>query len=123
MATPKVVVGDDSAVARMLIRRALAPLEVEVFEAVTGNGVIRALNAHKPAVLVLDISMPYPDGLTILRKMREDDEFCDTPVILCSVEDSPAMREEAMHLGASHYLTKPIKPNLLMEAVRGVLEL
>jgi chemosensory pili system protein ChpA (sensor histidine kinase/response regulator) len=113
MARPKVVIGDDSVVARMLIRRALQPLDPDLTEAVTGNGVIRALNAHKPQLVVLDISMPYPDGLTILRKMRADDEFRHTPVILCSVEGGLATRDEAMSLGAFAYLTKPTSPPAL----------
>ena len=114
----KVLLGDDSALARTMIARALKSLGVELIEADTGNKVIRAINAHKPDLLVLDISMPYPDGLTILRKIREDDEFRTLPVIMCSVESGNMTRTEAEVLGISGFLTKPLDMNLLREMAK-----
>ncbi len=111
----KVLIGDDSALARNLYSKSLESLGVEIIEAISGNGVIRALNQHKPDLLILDISMPYPDGLTILRKMREDEEFAELPVIMCSVENGPMERAEAEILGVSGFLTKPLNMKLLRE--------
>ncbi|MFA5257525.1 MAG: response regulator [Opitutales bacterium] len=118
----KILLGDDSALARKLVAQSLRDLDVELFEATTGNGVIRAINEHKPALVILDISMPYPDGLTILRRLREDPEFKDTCVIMCSVENGPMERAEVGVLGVSGFLTKPLNMKLLREMVIETLD-
>jgi CheY-like chemotaxis protein len=119
----KVVMGDDSALARRLAAQSLKDLDIEFIEATSGNGVIRALNQHKPALVILDISMPYPDGLTLLRKMREDEDFKNTPVIMCSVENGPMERTEAEFLGVAGFLNKPLNVKLLRLMVMDALHL
>jgi two-component system chemotaxis response regulator CheY len=118
----KVIVGDDSAVARSLIVQALGELDVDVIEAASGNGVIRAINQNRPALVILDICMPYPDGLTVLRKIRCDEEFGELPVIMCSVESGPVERAEAEILGIAAYLTKPLDIRQLREVVKVALQ-
>jgi len=118
----KVVVGDDSTISRKFVSNALVDLDIQVIEAATGNEVVRAINENKPALAILDISMPFPDGLTILRKIREDKDFKDMPVIICSVENGPIERGEAGILGVSGFLVKPINLNLLRQMVVDILE-
>jgi len=118
----KILLGDDSALARKLVSQSLRDLDIELIEATTGNGVIRAINEHKPDLVVLDISMPYPDGLTILRRVRDDPEFKDLRVIMCSVENGPMERAEVGVLGVSGFLTKPLNMKLLREMVLDVLD-
>ena len=119
---PKVIVGDDSAVARSLIVQALGELDVDLIEAASGNAIIRAINQNKPSLVILDICMPYPDGLTVLRKIRCDEEFCDLPVIMCSVESGAEERAEAEILGVAGYLTKPLDIRQLREVAKVALQ-
>lgn len=100
----------------MLLTRALSLVGLRCIEATNGNETIRALNEHHPALLLLDISMPYPDGLTVLRKMRQDPVFRETPVILCTVEDSPTVRDAAIELNAFAHLVKPISSVIVARA-------
>lgn len=118
---PTVVVGDDSALARGMIVQAISDLGVKIIEAESGNGVIRAINKTKPGLVILDICMPYPDGLTVLRKMRGDPEFCDTPVIVCSVESGILERREAELYDIYAYVTKPIDLKALRSMVENAL--
>jgi len=111
------IVADDSALSRSVVQQALIGLPIKVIEADSGNAVIRALNAHKPHAVILDICMPYPDGLTLLRMIRQDEEFGDLPVIICSVENGMMERAEAEVYGISGYLTKPLDLKLLREMV------
>jgi len=113
----KVLLADDSALARKLVAKSLEDLGLELLEATTGNAVIRAINTHKPDLVVLDLSMPFPDGLTILRNLREDPELAGTHVIVCSGENGPMERAEAEMLGVSGFLTKPLNMKLLREMV------
>jgi len=120
---PIVVVADDSAVSRSLVLQALAGLPVRTVEADSGNAAIRAINRNKPSHLILDISIPYPDGLTLLKMIRQDAEFEDLPVIICSVENGLMERAEAETFGISGYLTKPIDLKLLREMTVLTLDL
>jgi two-component system, chemotaxis family, chemotaxis protein CheY len=117
-----IVIGDDSALARNIIAMALDDLDVRIIEAVNGNGVIRAINENKPDLVLLDLCMPFPDGVTVLRKIRNDQEFCRTPVIICSVENGIMERAEVEMLGVSGYLVKPLDIKLLREMVVLILE-
>jgi DNA-binding response OmpR family regulator len=118
----RVVVADDSALARSLILQSLADLNLDIIQADSGNSVIRAINQFHPALAILDICMPYPDGLTVLRKIRNDPEFCNMHVIMCSVENGAMERAEADMLGVSGYLTKPFDMRLLRDMVEVILE-
>jgi CheY-like chemotaxis protein len=117
-----IVIGDDSALARSIIDMALYDLDVKLVEAVNGNGVIRAINENKPDLVLLDICMPFPDGITVLRKIRNDHEFSRLPVIICSVENGIVERAEVELLGVSGYLVKPLDVKLLREMVQIILE-
>jgi CheY-like chemotaxis protein len=117
-----IVIGDDSALARSIISMALSDLNARLVEAVNGNGVIRAINENKPDLVILDICMPFPDGITVLRKIRADAEFCRLPVIICSVENGISERSDVEVLGVSGYLVKPIDIKLLHDMVVLVLE-
>ena len=110
-----IVIGDDSALARNIISMSVSDLGARLVEAVNGNGVIRAINENKPDLVILDICMPFPDELTVLRKIRNDPEFHTLPVIICSVENGIVERAEADLLGAFAYLTKPLDIKLLRE--------
>jgi twitching motility two-component system response regulator PilH len=119
---PTIVIGDDSALARSIITMALEGLGAGLIEASNGNAVIRAINENKPDLAILDICMPFPDGITILRKIRGDPEFAQLPVIICSVENGIFERAEVELLGVSGYLVKPLDVRLLREMVQLILE-
>jgi CheY-like chemotaxis protein len=93
--------------------QAIAGLPVRSVEADSGNAAIRAINRNKPALMILDICMPYPDGLTLLKMIRQDSEFEDLPVIICSVENGLMERAEAETFGISgfpHQTDRPQAP-------------
>jgi CheY-like chemotaxis protein len=118
----KIVVADDSSLARDLIAQALKGLDLELFQADGGNAAIRMINEQKPDLVVLDISMPYPDGMTVLRKIRQDKEFHTLPVIICSVEKGPSEIAEAKRLRANGYFQKPFELKSMRSAVLEILE-
>lgn len=70
-----------------------------------GNDAIDALGNRSYDVVLLDIGLPDPDGLTILRWMRDDGQH--TPVMLVTARDAVPDRVAGLNLGADDYLTKP----------------
>lgn len=81
------------------------------------------LGLEDPDVVLLDIMMPKPDGLEILRQIRSLAHFGQLPVIILTAIDDTAIKAEALNLGATDFLYKPVDPNELVPRVRNALML
>lgn len=78
--------------------------------------------SHKHVDLVLtDLNMPRMDGLTLLKKIRENQKNSAMPVIMLSTECDQSDIDRAMSLGATKYLIKPVQPSVLAEAINELL--
>ncbi len=91
------------------------------------NSGIRALEiaatSPKPELILLDVMMPEMDGYEVLRRLRAAPFTHDIPVIFVTAMDADADEEHGLLLGAVDYLTKPVKPALLLARVKTQLEL
>ena len=100
-----ILVIDDDATARDLIKEQLA---AEGFEVVTANGGLEGIKIAKklqPSAITLDVMMPDLDGWSVLAALRQDANLADTPVIMVTILDE---QRRGMALGAAGYLVKPI---------------
>jgi signal transduction histidine kinase/CheY-like chemotaxis protein len=100
-----ILVIDDDATARDLIKEQLA---AEGFEVVMAKGGIEGIKVAKklqPSLITLDVIMPDLDGWSVLAALRQDANLADTPVIMLTVLDE---QRRGMALGAAGYLVKPI---------------
>jgi two-component system chemotaxis response regulator CheY len=112
---------DDSKVVRMMIRRYLASLPIEIEEAEDGaEGLERLANGGTDVVL-LDVTMPVMDGTTMLRTLRQ--QGSRTPVIMLTAESGTAVIGDALKLGIEDYILKPFKPEEVIKKVCKVLKL
>lgn len=121
----KVLTVDDSKMVRMIIKRALRDYDCTLCEAGNGQEGFALALTEKPDLIILDITMPVMDGLTMLAKIREDASLKTTPVIMLSAESGQDSQAQAIQLGASGYVFKPFKEEALLEQVGkiGVLPL
>ncbi len=78
--------------------------------------------APMPDLLMLDINMPGIDGLTLLRRLREDERFDLLPVVILTVEANADTRLHALKLGANDYLAKPVQTLELLARVKTLLD-
>lgn len=85
-----------------------------------GTAALLAMQATRPALVVLDIMLPQIDGLTLLRRMREN-PLLDAPVILLTARGREADRIHGLDVGADDYVTKPFSPAELVSRVKAVL--
>ena len=118
-----VVIADDSALARMFIRRCLeiAGLSgVRFVEAVDGEDALRKVNETDADLLVTDLTMPRMSGLEMIRRIAEDPSLKKTPVLVVTSAGNEAQREELMSLGVARILSKPISPPLVAEALESM---
>jgi putative two-component system response regulator len=74
-----------------------------------------------PDLLLLDLMMPYVSGLEILKRLRADEEFSHLPIIILTAATDRETRLEALELGATDFLSKPLDPSELAARVANVL--
>ena len=77
--------------------------------------------ASMPDLLLLDLNVPGVDGLTILRRIRDDRRFARLPVIVITVEDEPIIRLKALRAGANDFILKPFETVELLARLKTVL--
>jgi two-component system invasion response regulator UvrY len=116
----KVLIADDHPIVREGVRRVLqGAVEIEVVAEVgRADDVVPAVRKHAPDVLVLDISMPGPDFLTVLADLAAAHPGLRTLILSAHPEEEFAVR--AFRAGALGYLTKGYAPKDLIDAVRWV---
>jgi DNA-binding NarL/FixJ family response regulator len=118
----RVVLADDQPMVRVGLRVLIEnedDLEV-VGEAENGREALDVIRRTKPDVAMLDIRMPAPDGLEVLREVAADPGLSDTRVVMVTTFEMDEYVFEALRSGASGFLVKDAEPAELLRAVRVV---
>jgi CheY-like chemotaxis protein len=111
-----VLVIDDSATARDALQEILTHKGFHVRTAGTGEEGLRLAREFHPVVIMLDAIMPGMDGRAVLAALKAEPELADIPVVLFTgMADD---RREALRLGASDYVMKPVDPGRLTAILR-----
>jgi two-component system chemotaxis response regulator CheY len=125
MSEKSVLVVDDSATFRQLLCMSLARLDgvsqSKITEAVDGEDALDKLRQGHFDLVLTDIRMPRMDGLEFVRRVRNDLDRKDLPIIIISTKGAEEDIELGLSLGASGYLSKPISMVKLRELVTGLL--
>ena len=114
MAT-KILSVDDSRTIRLIVGRAFRPYDCNVCEAANGEEGLAAATREKPDLIILDVTMPVMDGVTMLTKLKEDPELKTIPVIMLTAESGRDNVLQIARLGVRDYLVKPFKEEQLIE--------
>lgn len=116
----KVLVVDDANFIRMMIRQVLTHLGyTNILEAKNGFEALEIYKANRPALTILDITMPELDGLSALFEIMAFDPTAK--VIMCSAASQETSVSEALELGAAAFVTKPFRPDELGKIITKVL--
>ena len=119
---PKILVVDDSATIRKMVRASLRGLEgAEFIEAGNGLEAIEQIALGPVALIILDLNMPDMHGVDVLKFVRRHQGFRDVPVVVLTTRGDESSRETALAAGATQYLTKPFAPQVLLAAARDLL--
>lgn len=116
---PKVLVVDDDAHIRELVRLYLEDEGIEVVQKGNGAEALEYAENHSPDLVVLDIMMPGMDGWDLCAKLRE---LGDMPILMITAKGEPADRIKGFKLGTDDYLAKPFDPMELMLRVKALLK-
>ncbi|HYM14929.1 MAG TPA: response regulator transcription factor [Dehalococcoidia bacterium] len=114
----RILVADDDRHIADLVRMYLTKAGYEITIARDGNETQRLLREQPFDLAVLDIMMPGPDGLQIIRNLRKRSE---TPVIFLTARSSDVDKVAGLQFGADDYVTKPFNPTELVARVQSVL--
>ena len=117
-ATPCIVVADDEAGIRDVVRGYLEAEGFTVVLATDGHEAVRAVRDHQPDLVVLDIGMPGLDGLEVLRQVRAES---DVYVIMLTARADEVDKLVGLTVGADDYLTKPFSSRELVARIKAVL--
>lgn len=115
----KILVTDDAAFMRMMLRSILQKLGHEIIEAVNGEDMISKVVDANPDLITLDITMPILDGLEALKKLRAMGN--KTPVVMCTAMGQQGMVVDAISHGASDFIVKPFDEKRVIDAITKVL--
>ena len=82
------------------------------------KGLKLALSDNPPDLILLDTALPDMDGYEVCRRLKEQPETQNIPVIFIAAESSPAEEEKGLALGAVDYITKPLSPPIVKNRVK-----
>ena len=100
-------------------------LKKEGFRIDTANNGISALKKlekSKPDLIILDVMMPEMDGIEVCEKIREQENFDDVLILFLTARSEEYSELAGFSAGADDYITKPIKPKLLVSRVNAILK-
>ena len=117
----RILAVDDEPINRMIITDVLVPSGYLVDEANDGETAWDMMEAQSYDLILLDRMMPRVDGLTLLKRIKADSRWAQTPVILQTAACSQEQVLEGLEAGAYYYLTKPYEPTLLRTLVATVV--
>ncbi|MGD1713649.1 response regulator [Dapis sp. BLCC M172] len=115
-----ILITDDAAFARRMVKKALKEDNHEMLEAGNGNECLEMVATHSPDCILLDLLMPELDGFGVLKKLQE--QGSNIPVIVLSADIQDAARTQCEELGAFTMLQKPPKPPEIKEAISQALQ-
>lgn len=114
---------DDSKTIRMIVTRALKNYDCIVSQAANGEEGLALATSERPDVIVLDITMPVMDGVTMLARLREDVNLQSIPVVMLTAESSQENIALIASLGVRDYIVKPFKDEQLTEKISRIIPL
>lgn len=118
----RVLITDDKAEMRKLVRLSLDLDNIELYEAETGESALETVMHIKPQLVLMDVMMPGDiDGLRACRWIKDAQELAGTIVIMLSARAQRSDIEAGRMAGADDYIVKPFSPTKLRETVSSYL--
>ena len=113
----KILVVDDSPTERWFLADLISKGGYQVITASNGDEALDMVRSSPPGLIVLDVVMPGQSGFQLTRKLARDPHTQAIPIILCSSKNTETDRIWGLRQGATDYLTKPVRPEQLLERI------
>lgn len=106
--TATVLLVEDTEDNRQMMKRLLEMSGYRVVEAINGKEAVEAALKVRPQIILMDLSLPFIDGLAATRRIRSLPGMKEVPIVAVSAHDSADFHQEALEAGCNAYITKPI---------------
>ena len=109
----KILITDDSATSRMIIKRCIEMagfFDIDYLEAEDGLQGLTILDTEKVDLIITDLKMPKMDGKTFIRKLKSSEDKKDIPVVVISSMDNLVLEERLKREGVMVVIGKPLSP-------------
>jgi two-component system cell cycle response regulator DivK len=116
-----VLVVEDTEDNRQMMRRLLEMSGFRVVEATNGKEAVKVASDVRPQIILMDLSLPFIDGLAATRQIRGLPDLHRVPIVAVSAHDTADFHNEALNAGCDAYVTKPIDYPELEELVNRLL--
>lgn len=116
--TLKVLIVDDEPDVVEILRYNLTKEKYEVFTAYNGIDALALAIKNTPDLIIMDIRMPGISGIETCRKIRLINSLKTTPVLFLTADSDEYTTMNAFEAGANHFITKPIRPSILLEMIQ-----
>ena len=116
----KIVIADDNKRMVDVIKEVIngEPQLDVVGTATNGEDTVDVIKKTQPDIVLLDIIMPQIDGLTVMQRIREDNDCVNPAFIVISAVGREAVTEDAFNMGATYYVMKPFDNNMLIDRIK-----
>jgi two-component system chemotaxis response regulator CheY len=121
MTMKRVLIVDDSPTVRKLLGYALRRKSYITEEAEDGLDAMEKLSNSEIDLVIVDLNMPNMDGISFVKNLRNGYYKLDVPVIMLTTTSDSELKEEAYGAGIDMFLTKPIKPEVLLDKIETLL--
>lgn len=118
----KLLIVDDKATSRELLRTVLEKDGYIIVEAADGLEAIQKVHAENPALILLDLQLPVRSGYEVLNELRRDPQFAALPIIALTASAMQGDQEKALAAGFTAYLTKPVALTHLRVEIKRILQ-
>jgi two-component system, OmpR family, phosphate regulon response regulator PhoB len=116
-----ILLADDEKLLRILVHTTLDSPEFRILEANDGVEALEIARRTHPDLVLLDWMMPSLTGLEVAKRLKQDPNTADIPIIMLTAKGQESDRELAAKAGITAYLVKPFSPLALLERVRAAL--
>jgi len=118
-----ILVVDDQADTRHMLGMLLKFNHFRIDEAIDGVDALSKIQDTKPDAMILDVMMPRMDGITLCKKLRNDPETVNLPIIMLSGKTTVEAKLEGLQAGANFYMDKPMEIKALLDNINYLLQL
>ena len=118
--TNKVLIADDEPDIREIIEYNLTREGYLVQTAKDGNEALTKARSFKPDLIILDIMMPYKNGVEVCEILRSQSDFQETMIIFLTARSDESSQIKGLETGADDYITKPVSPKILISRVNAI---
>jgi two-component system cell cycle response regulator DivK len=117
----KILIVDDNQDSRELVVKVLKNRGYRTIEAVDGEEALEKAVTERPALILMDRSLPKIDGYEVTRRLKSQEKFKDIPIVALTAHAMRGDREKALAAGCEGYISKPINVRQLPELITSYL--